>query len=421
MSTDNANHRPHGDILIVEDDMSSLKLLSEILTKAGYRIRPASDGELALRSVQAKLPDLILLDVKLPGMNGVEVCRRLKADPGTRDLPVIFISVLGETDLKVKALEAGGIDYISKPFEPSEVLARINTHLNMHRLQRRLTVQSEELSAEITERKLMEEALRENEERFRKLFEKAPIAYQSLNLDGIFIEANTAWMEMLGYSREAVIGHHFQEFVIEDGFVNKNLPRFLQAGNITLPGTKMRCKDGTEKIVHIEGRIGYNEQGDFLQTHCMLIDITERKRMEEALQEKTLMLDNILRSAQGVAIATTDLEFRITYYNPMAEKLFGYTYAEVIGKTVMEIHTKEKVEPERFEHAIEILQRDGEYRYFVTQETDDGVRELESSVRGIFDQDGKMVGYSLFTYDITERKQAEETLGRTYRVLQVLT
>ncbi len=149
MSVENARHGPHLDILVVEDNTSDLKFLSEILAKAGYRVRPASDGELALRSVRAKLPDLILLDVKLPGMSGVEVCRRLKADPGTRDVPVVFISALGETDLKVKALEAGGTDYVTKPIEPSEVLARINTHLKMHRLQRRLAVQSEELIAEI--------------------------------------------------------------------------------------------------------------------------------------------------------------------------------------------------------------------------------------------------------------------------------
>ena len=159
MSTDNADPLPYGDIMVVEDDTSALRFMSELLTKAGYRVRAASSGELALRSVRAKLPDLILLDINLPGMNGVEVCRRLKADPETRDLPIIFISALGEIELKVKALEAGGTDYVTKPIEATEVLARIHTHLNMHRLQRRLAVRSEELMAEITERKQAEEAL----------------------------------------------------------------------------------------------------------------------------------------------------------------------------------------------------------------------------------------------------------------------
>jgi DNA-binding response OmpR family regulator len=176
MSTDSTHGLPHGEIMVVEDTPSSLKFLSDILTRAGYRVRPASDGELALRSVRAKLPDLILLDFKLPGMNGVEVCRRLKAGPGTRDLPVIFISALGATELKVKALEAGGVDYVTKPFEPSEILARIDTHLNLHRLQQRLAVQSEELIAEIEERKQTEEELAKHREHLEELVEERTAA-----------------------------------------------------------------------------------------------------------------------------------------------------------------------------------------------------------------------------------------------------
>ncbi len=130
---------------MVEDSPSDLKLLSEILTKAGHRVRPASDGELALRSARAKAPDLILLDVQLPGIDGIEVCRRLKDDPATRELPVVFISAHGVIERKVKALEVGGADFITKPFESAEVVARVNTHLNLHRAQRELLATSEAL------------------------------------------------------------------------------------------------------------------------------------------------------------------------------------------------------------------------------------------------------------------------------------
>ncbi len=155
------NKNVHGDIIIVEDNKSDLKFLSEILTKAGYQVRAASDGELALLSIQAKLPDLILLDINLPGMKGIEVCSRIKNNIKTRDIPVIFSSALGETELKVKALEAGGIDYITKPLEPAEVLARIYTHLNIYRLQQELKAKSEKLLLEIEERKKVEQALKE--------------------------------------------------------------------------------------------------------------------------------------------------------------------------------------------------------------------------------------------------------------------
>jgi len=109
------NSLSHGDILIVEDNKPDLKFMSEILKNAGYRVRAAGDGKLALRSIQVKLPDLVLLDINLPTMSGVEVCHHLKAESETKDIPIIFISAMGETSLKVKALEAGGTDYVTKP------------------------------------------------------------------------------------------------------------------------------------------------------------------------------------------------------------------------------------------------------------------------------------------------------------------
>src|SRR5512136_2804601 len=123
------------DILVVDDTPASLRLLTELLAKEGYRIRPASDGALALKSVAAKAPDLILLDVSMPDMDGYEVCRRLKADEKSNRIPVVFISSFGDTQQKVAGFEAGGVDYITKPFETEEVLARVRTHLRLRRVE----------------------------------------------------------------------------------------------------------------------------------------------------------------------------------------------------------------------------------------------------------------------------------------------
>jgi signal transduction histidine kinase len=132
--------RSHADneILIVEDNIASLRLLMELLSAKGFRTRPSMDGKTALRSVRARAPDLILLDIKMPGMDGLEVCRQLKADTKTRDIPVIFISGMTESKAIARTFEIGGIDYITKPFESVEILARINTHLNQARMQREL-------------------------------------------------------------------------------------------------------------------------------------------------------------------------------------------------------------------------------------------------------------------------------------------
>lgn len=125
-------------ILIVDDTPANLDLLSEILRKRGYRVRPALNGELALSAAAAAAPDLILLDIIMPAMDGYEVCRRLKADPQTRDIPVIFISIHSSSDEIVRAFELGGVDYVTKPFQPREVFARVESQLALVAQRRQL-------------------------------------------------------------------------------------------------------------------------------------------------------------------------------------------------------------------------------------------------------------------------------------------
>ncbi len=143
---------PANDILVVDDTPTSLKLLTNILTDAGYRVRPARDGELALRSVQAKIPALILLDIRMPGISGLEVCRRLKAAPETSEVPVIFISALKETGDKVTGFEAGGVDYVAKPFSSEEVLARVCVHLKLRSTEMELKAAKDSLEERVKER-----------------------------------------------------------------------------------------------------------------------------------------------------------------------------------------------------------------------------------------------------------------------------
>lgn len=122
----------NADILIVDDTPANLNVLSAILGKFGYRVRPAINGALALKAAQKAAPDLILLDVQMPGMDGYEVCRQLKSDPQTRDIPVVFISALDDVLDKVEAFQVGGVDYITKPFQIEEVLARVENQLVLH-------------------------------------------------------------------------------------------------------------------------------------------------------------------------------------------------------------------------------------------------------------------------------------------------
>ena len=126
------------DVLVVDDTLENLELLSEMLKANGYKVRPVTGGVPALQAAKSSPPDLILLDINMPDMNGYDVCQRLKADVALKGIPVIFISALGDSEDKVKAFQCGGVDYITKPFRMDEVLARVKTHLQVRGLQREL-------------------------------------------------------------------------------------------------------------------------------------------------------------------------------------------------------------------------------------------------------------------------------------------
>jgi two-component system, sensor histidine kinase and response regulator len=138
-----ANSR--GNILIVDDTPDNLRLLSTILIEQGYEVRSVINGKMALMGAKAEPPDLILLDINMPQMNGYEVCQHLKADPETAGIPIIFISALEDVLDKVKAFAVGGVDYITKPFQLEEVLVRIHTHLSLCYLQKQLQNQNQQL------------------------------------------------------------------------------------------------------------------------------------------------------------------------------------------------------------------------------------------------------------------------------------
>ena len=131
-------HGSEPSILVVDDNAANVQLLVGMLKDRGYKVRAALSGKLAIQAVQNNPPDLILLDVNMPEMNGYEVCERLKSDESTRDIPIIFVSALHETLDKVKAFGVGGVDYITKPFQFQEVEARVRTHLELCRQRREI-------------------------------------------------------------------------------------------------------------------------------------------------------------------------------------------------------------------------------------------------------------------------------------------
>ncbi|WP_413167809.1 response regulator [Capilliphycus salinus ALCB114379] len=164
----NQSEQFFGDILLVDDNLDNLRALTALLQQQGYEIRGVPTGSAALMGAEAQPPDLILLDINMPGMNGYEVCRRLKENPKTQHIPIIFISALDEVFDKVKAFTIGGVDYITKPFQIEEVFARIDNQLAIQRLQtqlrdqnQRLQIAEAELSRSLDQERLLNEKIAE--------------------------------------------------------------------------------------------------------------------------------------------------------------------------------------------------------------------------------------------------------------------
>ena len=174
-----------------------------------------------------------------------------------------------------------------------------------------------ELDQEAVKRKQAEKALRESEERFRVLYERAPLGYQSLDEHGHFLEVNQAWLDTLGYSREEVIGKSFGDFLHPDwvDHFKQNFPRFKAIGEILGVEFEMVKKDGSLIMVDFNGKIGRDEKGDFKQTHCILHDITAQKRSEEALRESEEKFRSMMESMKDLIYICAQ-DFRVEYMNP---------------------------------------------------------------------------------------------------------
>ena len=198
---ENQTNMLQANILIVDDTPDNLRLLMNILAKQNYNVRLAPNGPRALSTVEALPPDLILLDIKMPNMSGYEVCERLKADDRARDIPVLFLSALDEMEDKLKGFEVGGVDYITKPFQTQEVLARVRTHLKIQQLQRQFQEQNTLLD--------------EQNARFRALSE-ATFEGIILHDNGQILDVNQRIEEIFGHRHAELIGKHILNVIAPD-------------------------------------------------------------------------------------------------------------------------------------------------------------------------------------------------------------
>ncbi len=322
---------PLNKILVVDDSSTNLQLLMKMLTQHGYTVYSASDGELALELVRSTLPDLILLDIRMPGMDGYEVCRRLKADEKTRPIPVIFISILEDERDKVKGFKVGALDYITKPFQAEEVLARVGIHLHLRELTEHLEqlvaartdelhTANERLQRELAERKQVEAALRQSE----------TLLNASQRLAGIGGWEWDVEQQISFWTEETYRIHGLEPQASTPGsteYIERSLACYDPADRTIITAAFERCVqqgrdydlefaftslDGCRKWIRTTAT-AMREQGRIVKVVGNIMDITERRRVEEELARHRDHLEELVQERTAALEASNQELESFTY------------------------------------------------------------------------------------------------------------
>ncbi|MDK9706521.1 MAG: PAS domain S-box protein [Desulforhopalus sp.] len=335
-----------GTILIVDDEIAGLQLLSQILSAGGYKVRAVKTGKEALTSIQIELPDLILLDIKLPDISGYTVCETLKSQVFSKNVPVIFLSALNETSEKLHAFSSGGVDYVTKPFIPEEVLARVKTHIEMFFLRSQLETQARELLEKNSQllwvaeqHKLSDQALARSEEKFRNLFELSSAVKLLIDpINGDILDANNAAIDFYGWSKEQLKQMHIQDINrLPDYKLQDFSENILSTGRGRYEFQHGRA-DGSTRDVEVFVNTIQSVEKDLI--YSIIHDITDRKKAEEALREiEASKREQAAKRRIEAHYATTFSALNDglwEWHVPSGEAVFSDVYYKMLGYEVNE-------------------------------------------------------------------------------------
>jgi len=373
-------------ILVVDDEPAVLEVFSLLLRSAGYEVWEASNGQQCLQVTRERRPDLVLLDVRLPDLSGIDICRQIKTDAALVDIFVVLVSGKATSAAdKVDGAETGADDYIVKPLNPDEFLARIRTIVRLR-----------ETTA----------ALRASEQHYRRLIEILPDAVGMIDLQGRLTTANRQAVEMLGYAGPGeLLGKSAFDLTPPEDHerVKADIATTLKTGVMRNAQYRMLRKDGNRFPVELSAAVSTDMDGQSRGIVIVVRDITVRRQAEARIRELLYILDQARD-----AIIIRDLEGHIQYFNNGAERIFGWTADEARGRRTTDLFF---ADASTFAEAQKMLVQTGEWNgelQAVTKARKPIILHTRWTLARVpHSQSAHVVSIST---DITGRKQAEEAL-----------
>ena len=412
------------DVLVVDDNANNLKLVHTLLKDKGYKVRLATNGEMAIKSARANPPDLILLDINMPGLDGYDTCEALKNDKLTKDIPIIFLSAIKESFDIVRGFDVGGIDFVTKPFKPEVLLARVETHLSLHHLQSELVELNTNLERKVEERtcELIQANISLQDEVEKRIqTQNELLASEELhrltlaNLEntivittdkqGSFTYISPNIESILGYTPEEVleledIGKLLGNDIFTLGERNRRFEK------------EIRSKDGAQRYLFISTKKALIRKDVTIYT-CQ--DITNRKYIEKELASSEERLKHAL-SASNEGLWDWDLSNDKTYHNEACYSLLGYQPSDFETGNIHN-HWHEIVHADDKSELLKTIKqcREGRIEYINTE-----YRYLHKNGKYIWfhtkgvvvekDKKGKSIRLVGTHTDITKQKNYEEHL-----------
>ena len=309
-------------ILVVDDAPENIALLSRIFTKLGYQVQVADNGAQAVEVAKTVLPDIILLDINMPLMDGFVTCRQLKEDARTRDIPVIFISALDTIEDKAKAFQVGGVDYILKPFEYEEVQARVETHLSLRQLRVQLEQANQALAAQVDELTKSRELLAQRERRLSAFVSALPNLSFIMDEKGSYLEVIANETGLLAGRPENLVGRTVEEVLPpeEAAKILDVIGLTIETGANQKVEYKIKVMDGNEHW--FEGRIALMEKGapGKGKVVFMASDISERVQLYQEVQRMADqdVLTGCVNRRHFMALASQEIQRCLRYRRPLS-------------------------------------------------------------------------------------------------------